>query len=340
MIRNSSPSYNRAPSLRLQQHLARNGFLGAPLLQGRRVEGIDLEVHLRSGDEVHLYCGLTCLLKGKLSSSGEVWVESHKTYADKRYAKNLFRPGRTKEINRGAYLRDVWAASEPGFAPALGIFLSRVKVGKRQLQEGAVHARWSRIGEPWTAFDKEAALEYPSDTARVRQLFAAFRKSVDKARAEIIALARSRSSSHHKRNRWKMPPAPKHRLKLDHLAVDSAGNLVLVEIKDAAGSSSEIYYAPFQLLQNVWEWHHALNSVRSSLQALLDARVKLRLTPRTVLPLAGRIRAAVAFGDDVRTAKVKSRYARVLKIANAYLPPGIPAIETWTLERDQPVLLQ
>ena len=86
MTSNCSPNYKRAPSLRLQQHLAPDGLLASILLP-RRVTGINLEVHFRSGDEVHLYCGLTCLLKSKLCRGGHVWVESHKTYASAPYAK-------------------------------------------------------------------------------------------------------------------------------------------------------------------------------------------------------------------------------------------------------------
>ena len=106
---------------------------------------------------------------------------------------------------------------------------------------------------------------------RGRQLSGAFRPSVDDARGELSALALSRRSLPARRDRWRMPPNPKDRLKLDQLAVDPAGNLVLLELKDASGSSSEVYYAPFQLLQNAWEWHQALNGVRRSLQDLLDA---------------------------------------------------------------------
>ena len=339
MTRMCSASYKRAPSLKLQKLLAPDGFL-APLLLKQEVKGIDLDVHLRSGDEVHLYCGLTCLVNSKLSRSGDIWIESHKTYACEPYASLLFRPGHTREVNGGAYLRDVWAAGEPGFARALETFLGRVEVGTRQRKEGAVHARWSAIEEPWIAFDKEAALVYPSKAERGRLLSEAFHPSVDEARAELRALALSRRSLPDRRDRWTLPPDPKQRLKLDHLAVDSAGNLVLVEIKDACGSSSEVYYAPFQLLQNIWEWHYALNAVRSSLQELLDARVKLRLTPRSAPALAGGIRAAVTFGDDEGSKEVKSRYAEVLNIANAHLPAGIPAIETWALVQDRPIRLQ
>ena len=131
----------------------------------------------------------------------------------------------------------------------------------------------------------------------------------------------------------------KTRLKLDALAVDPEGNLVLLEVKDASGSEGEIYYSAFQLLQNVWEWHCALNAVRDSVQNLLNARVELGLTPDNVPRITGGLRAAVGFGADERSKRVRRRYSEVLGIVNALLPPGVSSIETWTLSNGEPVRL-
>ena len=221
--------------------------------------------------------------------------------------------------------------SESGLAESLDGFLAVVCVDPRQTREGAIQARWSRIGEPWIAIEKEAALAYPSEAERERQLKKAFHPWVEEARSELRALALSRRSLPKRRDHWTMPPDPKDSLKLDQLAVDTAGNLVLLEIKNASGSSSKVYYAPFQLLQNIWEWHRALEAVRDSLQDLLDARVDLGLTTADAPPLTGGIRAAVGFGDDGRSEEVRRRYAQVLAVANAHLPPGVVPIETWTL---------
>ena len=104
---------------------------------------------------------------------------------------------------------------------------------------------------------------------------------------------------------------------------------MLLELKDASKRTSEVYYSPFQLLQYIWEWHGALEEVRADLQAIIDARVAVGLTPQGVAPLTGGIRAAVGFGPDCRTPEVKRRYNKVLKVANCHLPPGVAAIETW-----------
>ena len=134
-----------------------------------------------------------------------------------------------------------------------------------------------------------------------------------------------------------MPPKATTRLELDQLAVDPSGNLVLVEIKDASASAKTVYYAPFQLLQNVWEWHRALNAVRSSVQELLDMRMDLGFSPPDVPPITGTLRAVIAFGEDTRSTEVKRRYCEVLGIANRFLPADVPPIETWCFKRGVPV---
>ena len=326
----SSATYDRAPSPKLRRLLAPGGFL-APLLAKRTLGGIELDVHLGRGDEVLVYCGLTRLVKCGPGTGKKIWVKSHKSYATQTCAQLLIRPGRAKEVDQGKYLRDEWGIGEPGFARALDVFLDGVQVKPRQMKEGSIQARWAQVGEPWIAFDKEAALEYPSKNERACQLSEAFHPSVDEAYRQLCALAESPQSLSENGKRWAMPPKPKTRLELDQLAVDSAGNLVLLEIKNASSSAQTVYYAPFQLLQNVWEWHRALNTVRSRVQELLDARVELGLSPRGVPSVAGGIRAVVAFGEDEPSDEVRCRYSKVLRISNRLLPADVPPIETWSL---------
>ena len=335
MIEMDGPSYNRSPSPALRRLLADDGFL-APLLREWTTNGIEIEVQFRSGDEVHLYCGLTCIVKCRRDGDSLIRVESHRTYACRPCANRLFRPASRGVNSRGTYVSDVWSVADPAFTPALETFLDEVTVGERQTKEGSIQARWSRVIAPWIVFDKEAQLAYPSKLERARLLSEAFRPSVEAARNELYLLAQSRRSLPNKRDHWAMPPKGKTRLKIDQLAVDSAGNLVLLEIKDASGSASEVYYAPFQLLQNVWEWQRALPSVRDSVQELLDARVELGLTPGGVPRITGGFRAAVGFGADERNEEVRSRYSEVLRIVNALLPPGV-SIETWTIVNGKPI---
>ena len=331
----SSPSYDRAPSPDLRRLLAPGGFL-APLVAKRTLGGIELDAHLGRGDEVLLYCGLTRLVKSGPCTRGKISIKSGKTYAVQKCATLLIRPSRAKEVDDGNYLCDEWEVGDPGFSRALDMFLSNVKVDQSQLKEGAIQAGWAQVREPWVAFDKEAALAYRSTEDRARQLTEAFHPSVEEARRQLRALAESRRTLPNRRDHWAMPPKTKTRLELDQLAVDSSGNLVLLEIKAASASAPTVYYAPFQLLQNVWEWHRSLNVVRRSVQDLLDARVELGLSPRGVPPIEGGIRAVVALGEDARSAEVRRRYSEVLRIVNRLLPTDVPPIETWCFERGQP----
>ena len=317
------PTYDRVPGPEMQALLRKGGFL-APLLAPRAIDGVELEAHLRPGDEVHVCCGLTCLVKARPDGEDSVWVETHATYAGQPCAEGLFRPGRRWPTDKGKYMRDVWTVGDVGFRGALDVFLAKVDVAPRQKKEGAVQARWSRVGAPWIPFDKEVALSYPSVAEQRRHLAAVFRQSVEVAREELTALA--------VQDHWSLPRTPKYRLKLDQIAVDPTGNLVLLEVKDAvSATASEVYYAPFQILQNVWEWHCALDALRDSVQELHDVRVKLDMTPSGAPPMTGGIRPVVGFGDDRRSLKVRERYAEALRIAKAHLPRAVPAIETWML---------
>ena len=301
-----TPTYSRSPSEQLQELLSQGEFLAPVLdLPYRRVADCELDVHLRPEDEVHVYCGLTKLITLRLVSNGTVRASMHDTYSKQPCAKDLCRH---------------WKTDETGFKDALVKYLSEVKVNNRYVvREGSVQTLWSRITDPWIPFDREAVLSYKSEMDKKES-----RKfdQVDKARAKLF------DRSRHDSRRWASLPKTLGD-ELDQIAVDSKGNLVLVELKHA--TASEVYYAPLQLLQYIWEWHNALDAVRSSVQELLDARVALGLTPVCAPRITGGIRAAVGFGIDCRSKEVKRRYDIVLNVVNAHLPPNVPRIQTWTL---------
>lgn len=299
-----SVSYDRTPSDKLRRLFDTGGLL-APLLNlsERQVCGLPLDIFFRVKDEVHIYCGLTQLIRVKRYSNGTVKVSAHKTYSEQSCAIGLFRR---------------WSINEhTEFEKSLDRYLCRVKVDSRHTKyEGSIQSLWSRVTECWVPFDKEVVLGYSS-----KEESKAARRcgQVESACAELQDIARTASPP------WAFPPC--RGSKIDQLAVDSTGSLVLVELKDA--SASLIFYAPFQILSYIWEWHNAIQSVLSQLQALLDSRVDLGLISSTVPKLTGDIRAAVCFGPDTRSDEVKRRYSKVLDVQNRYLPPGFPPIDTW-----------
>lgn len=325
------PNYDRTPSKDLRRILNPDGFLG-PLLNKRMRYSVELDLYLRSMDEVHLYCGLTCLVKIRLSRSGKVWVCSHKTYSEQECARQLFRSQFSKQVDN-YYMRGEWSVDEMGFIEALSVFLEEIEVSDRHRKEGAIHTRWAQVCKPWTVFDKEVRLAYPSGVKRQLFMSEKVMPPVEKARNQLRAFTRSQ------RSRCAQPPQPKGSLKLDALGFDLQGNIVLLEIKDGSRSNSDVYYSPFQLLQNVWEWHLVFRFARPSVQELLNARVELGLTSRNVPRISGRIRTAIAFGNTEPSGRTRDLYFEVLAIVNTFLPQGISPMETWALANGLPVRL-
>ncbi len=306
------PAYNRTPSPELQALLSRGGFL-APLLvlSKRKVARCRLDVHLRPDDKVIVYCGLTKLVDISLKN-GMLHVTAERTYTTKSCAGDLFRE---------------WDTQEPGFEKTLNNYFDNVDVAAAQTgREGGIQARWSRVTEPWIPFDRDAVLAYESETEKEKAL--EFKK-VDEAYVQLGAIVASKRKLPSRKNHWAKLPKKKKSNEIDQIAVDPEGRLVIVELKDTY--ASDVYYAPLQLLQYVWEWHNALGMVRGSLQRLIDARVALGLTSANVPRITGGIRAAIGFGEDDRSEEVRHRYERVLAVVNAHLPSGVSPIETWKL---------
>ena len=316
------PSYDRAPSKKLEALLSPTGFL-APLveLKERCVAGLPLDVHLRRHDEVHVYCGLTRILKARLHRNGTVSISAHQAYRCQACAGAILRRWNTAEVQE--------------FKMALDVYVSQLQVHERHTdREGPIQAAWSRIEAPWTPFDREAVLEY-----QTRQESSEARKfqSVDHARCKLEAIAKSQQKSSGRSETWAMPGVAGR--EVDQLAVDAEGRLVLIELKSASANPSAVYYSPFQLLQYVWEWHHALPLVLVQLQELIDVRARLGMTNISAPRLTGGLRAAVCFDREIGSEPVRFRYDAVLEIVNGYLPEGVPQIETWTMD-DVPLLVE
>ncbi len=307
-----TPAYDRAPSRELQEHLSPGGFL-APLLvlSKRKVARCHLDVHFRSNDKVTVYCGLTKLVDACLKN-GTIHITAEGTYTAQPCAGELFR---------------VWGTQEPGFEEALDNYMDNVEVDKTHTgREGGIQARWSRITDPWIPFDRDAVLAYDSKTEKTKAMEF---KEVEEAHVQLGAIVTSKRKLSSRKDHWAKLPKKKKSNEIDQIAVDQEGRLVIVELKDT--SASNIYYAPLQLLQYVWEWHNALDTARGSLQRLIDVRVALGLTPAHVPRLTCGLRAAIGFGEDERSERVRHRYERVLAVVNAHLPSSVPPLETWKL---------
>ena len=300
--------YDRAPSDDLLT-LFKPGQLLSPLTnKDLRVRSLDVcvDVHFRPGDWVHVYCGLTRVLDLKRLESGKLKLTAHQTYRNQPCGEGFF----SKE----------WEPDDSAFTRALDNYLGRVEVNVQHVKsEGSVQLKWSRVNPNlWIPFDRELRLANRDGNSC---------KELKDAYSELKKIYRQ-NCKNGGRDRWRKPKKMTA-LKLDQLAVDPEGSLVLVELKS---SKTTDYYASFQLLQYLWEWHSALQSSPALLRQvrrLLDARLEVGMSPKPTVPLTGGIRGVVGLGCDGRSKRVKCRHDIVLDIVNGHLPPGVCSVQTW-----------
>lgn len=327
MQENEWPDYDRAPIDPLKK-LCAEGLLRPVMdLNGRSVgqaREASLDVHFR-GNEIHVYCGHARVFRIRfLQQAGEVEVEMGR--ADDQSAT----PPRWPTDADPTDLKGV-----------LNRHLQSVNVDAIVKGEGILQARWAGLGHgdeagrPWTTIDREVQLSYAGVPADVRA------KAEERIVLAVGPARRTINEIADRPPRWRFPPDTGSRL--DQLAVDEDGNLVLVEIKDAGSARAELYYAPLQLLRYVHLWHVALRRLAlwERVRALIDARRACRLTP-DIPSLSGGIRAAVCFGSfgDKPSEEVKRRFYEVMGVVNAHVPHGVPPIETWKYdEAGQPAPL-
>ena len=253
-----SVSCPRTPSDQLRQLLMPGGFL-APLLALHRREfnGTELDVHFRIKDGMEVYCGLTKIITAKRLNIPKGYI---KIDADNKYK------GQPCAKQAGIFRR--WADGEHGFTEAIESYLGDVEVNQSFIKgEGGVQSRWSKVTAPWIPFDREAVLNYESTEHRVES------KNFPKVDSAFDAIRREAEHPRAQGGSWQELKLGAR--KVDQLAIDPEGRLVLLELKNARAKDSRVYYVPFQLLQYVWEWHSAVDAVRSELQDLLDARSAL-----------------------------------------------------------------
>ena len=231
-------SFNRTPSPQLRALLKPGHFL-SPILdlrfQDTKVSCLGLDVHFRRDDVIHIYCGLTRVVALKRMRRDGVL----KLYADKFY---MDEPGRDTFFRK-------WHSDELTFVRELHNYIQTVEVNPRhRTKEGSIQQKWSHVSDMWTPFDREARLEYRSEEYRKRA------RKFEGVEGAFCQLTRNWEDKRKRGVRWAKPT--KTGIKVDQLAIDSKGHLVLIELKDAeSGTPSEIYYSPFQLFDPPpWNW--------------------------------------------------------------------------------------
>ena len=312
-------SYKRAPSEQFLNLLMTGGDLSWLVeLCKKPLAGYQHDLHFRSGDEVQIYRGGTRIFSVQRLKNDRIEVPGE---IDGAYEKQL----------QMFSLCQTWDADDPRLRLLVRRYLTNVDVRSSLTKgEGAIQIQWSRAWTfPWAHFDREAVLEGLDQTL---------------PEPTMAVLARIRIDIESGKGEWDELKQSTKRTggKVDQLAVDEKGRLVVLELKDGSKRDKEVYYAPFQLLQYAWEWHKALRntpSLRKDLQALIDSRKMVGLTHKDAPELTGGIRTTVGFGFDIPAAGTKERYKKVLKIVNDHLPPSITEIETWAWSENGPYRL-
>ncbi len=297
----SAIRYARAPSAALHG-LLKDGLL-APLLRPWVAKNLPLDLQLREKDTVSLYCGLTSVLNARLTRRG-VRCSARDTYTDQACARPLMRD---------------WKLEELGFEDALAGYLAAVRIADRWTEtEGSVQAAWMQRCAPLVPLDREAVIGGGSfGHPRVGVAGAALRSH---ARPQGWAQQKDRRSAN----------------EVDVLGLDSAGRLVLVELKHGAAKSDTIYYAPFQALRYAWEWADRVERLLPEIEALVRAKQRLGLLPPELPRLRPELRVLVAWGLARPSPEVVWRTQQVRDLMEAHLPPGIATIELWD-ESDRPL---
>lgn len=300
--------YARAPSRELRTLLGSGNFL-APLLSPYSVAGLSLDVHFRERDHVQVYCGLTRVVDASLSR-GKVHVKAHSTYTEQSCGSALFR---------------TWSPDEGGFESALRSYYGSVVVADGWTKhEGAVQAAWASMTDPWIPLDREAVLGHGDSRALSSS---AARDAVAPAWSEArsAGLVSERERAHQGQG------------EVDQLAVDPAGQLVLIELKDGSRSAAATHKTPLQLLYYVHLWAAALEEVRAGLEAIREARVLVGLSPPWMPAVLDGLRPVIAFGEDHRSAAARARLDRSCAIANRHLPRSSSPIEVWAMWEGRPL---
>lgn len=266
---------------------------------GKYSEKLDLQ--FRENNEAMLYWGLTRILSVRLLHNGKELSLSKTSPTYKKQGGRLFTN---------------WTldTSADDFNKQLLPFINRVRINRRYMaKEGLIHVRWASMatspfpGMPWTPVDREAVLGY--DDTPMRTNYVTQSNVLDAIEKEIPSLPRKK--------RWAKLPARTDHNEVDQIGISMDGRrLYLVEMK--SGSDSAAYYAPLQAARYYVEWKRAFDDsgagIVDGINKLIEAKKKLGLLPKatpTFIADSVEIVPVVAFGSDLPSDEVKSRFAQV-----------------------------
>lgn len=250
-----------------------------------------LDIHLREGNKLMYYRGTTRLLTVRITSRKGVFRV--RASADKAY-------GRYPKCRREyAGLMKEWLADDaPAMRSAFLAYLPKaISAAGKQYYGNKKEGYWQnqlcvrfgrnwQPGDPWLIIDRECVLGFDS-TKEKDAFYDKARRGYQKIRDTLQKVPNSK---------WGKPTGKAFGDELDMLALDTAGRLVVIELKHGANGSG-IYWGPLQSGFYHEAFSTALAKVEGDIKKLVQQKIGLGLLPSKARTLLSG--SALAMGEPV-----------------------------------------
>ncbi|MBN8231507.1 hypothetical protein JYK02_28740 [Corallococcus macrosporus] len=321
-----NPRFDRLLDREVEGLVAPGGPLHFLVTRPGTKDGEPLDVHLREGNIVTLYLGLTKLLDIKLMA-GAVKLSADAFYRGQAAALALF----PTQSNSAQALPHQLAATWDAYRDNLQV--QKSKVG----QEGPWQTRLSRrygpgfrTTDPWCVIDRECVIGYPN--ARMRK------EIHDDLRARHAPVAQSLLGN--QELRLKTGSQELRGNEVDALAVTPQGDLFIMEVKhgrDAAG----LYSAPIQLWGYLEQWRRlreAQSGLRESINRMIEQRKRLKLLPghAPMLREGFELKPLVMVGGPPPSPEVLRRFSAVRETVERFHPGSVGGLAIEQIESPDP----
>jgi hypothetical protein len=320
------PRFARSIARDLESLVAPGGPLHPLVTNPGTKDGEPLDVHLREGNIVTLYLGLTKLLDIRLMA-GTVRLSADAFYREQPAARALF----PTQGNSAQVLLDQLASAWEAYRDNLQ--MQKGKVG----QEGPWQTRLSRrygpgfqATDPWCVIDRECVIGYPN--TQMRAVISKDLREQHKRVAEAL-----RANQEHRLENGSQELRGNE---VDALAVTPQGDLFIIEVKhgrDAAG----IYSSPIQLWGYLEQWRRlreAQPSLRESINQMIDQRKRLKLLPEHAPTLREEfeLKPLVIVGGPPPSSEVLRRFKYVRELVEHFHPGSVGGL---AIEQIEPPIL-
>ena len=316
------PRFDRSLARDVESLVAPGGALHALVTNPGTKDGEPLDVHLREGNIVTLYLGLTKLLDIRLMAAA-VKLSADSFYREQTAARAIF----PSQDNSAQVLPHQLVSAWDTYRDNLQV--QKGKVG----QEGPWQTRLSRrygpgfrTTDPWCVIDRECVIGYPN--ARMRKAI------LDDLKARHTPVAQALRAN--QELRLKKGSQELRGNEVDALAVTPRGDLFIMEVKhgrDAAG----LYSSPIQLWGYLEQWRklrEAQPGLRESINQMIEQRKRLKLLPEHAPTLREgfELKPLVMVGGPPPSPEVLRRLNGVRELVERFHPSSVGGLAIEQIE--------